>query len=69
VVFGPKHKKFREAIGLIQAGASYSVKNYEEFKLRMDEAIEKRKEMGEKAKRYVESELGATDKIFEKIFS
>jgi len=64
VLFGPKYHKFREAIGLLNAGASYSVKNYKEFKARMDEAIANHQEMGAKAKAYVESELGATELIY-----
>jgi len=67
VLFGPKYHKFREAIGLLNAGASFSVKNYREFKARMDEAIERHQEMGGKAKAYVESELGATDLIYESL--
>ncbi len=67
VLFGPKFQKFREAKGLIAAGASYSVKNYAEFKQRMDEAIDCRVRMGQAAKEYVESELGATDRIIERL--
>jgi len=68
VLFGPKYHKFREAHGLLRAGASFSVENYEEFKTRMDEAIERHQEMGAKAKAYVESELGATDVIYKSLW-
>jgi len=68
VLFGPKYHKFREAEGLLAAGASYSVKNYDEFKARMDEAIANHQMMGEKAKAYVESELGATELIYKTLF-
>ncbi|MCQ2342114.1 MAG: 3-deoxy-D-manno-octulosonic acid transferase [Paludibacteraceae bacterium] len=68
VLFGPKYRKFREAEGLIQAGASFSVKDYEEFRDRMDEAIANRQTMGQAARQYVQSELGATEKIYKQIF-
>lgn len=67
VLFGPKFQKFREAKGLIAAGASYSVNDYREFKQRMDEAIDCRVRMGQAAKEYVESELGATEKIVNRL--
>jgi len=67
VLFGPKYHKFREAIGLLNAGASFSVKSYEEFRTKMDEAIANHQAMGAKAKAYVESELGATDLIYESL--
>lgn len=68
VLFGPKFHKFREAKGLLAAGASFSVTNYEEFKQRMDEALDHAETMGKAAKDYVNSELGATEKIYEEIF-
>jgi len=68
VLFGPKYHKFREATGLLNAGASYSVKNYKEFKTKMDEALANHQAMGEKAKEYVDSELGATDLIYRTLF-
>ncbi|MCQ2341133.1 MAG: 3-deoxy-D-manno-octulosonic acid transferase [Paludibacteraceae bacterium] len=67
VLFGPKHHKFREAKGLLEAGASYSVANYAEFKAHMDEAIVRHREMGQLAKNYVQSELGATEIIYESL--
>jgi len=63
VLFGPKYHKFREAIGLLKAHAGFSVKNYEEFRTRMDEALANHHTIGQKAKAYVESECGATDII------
>ncbi len=69
VLFGPKYHKFREAHGLLHAGASFSVNNYAEFRQRMDEALARSQEMGQAAKAYVNSELGATEKIYREIFS
>ena len=68
VLFGPNHKNFREACALIEAGGGKSVSNYAAFKAAMDEALANHAEVGQKAKEYVESELGATDKIYKKLF-
>lgn len=68
VLFGPNYKNFREACALIDAGGGFSVRNYAEFKAAMDEALVRHEEIGKKASDYVESELGATDKIYKKLF-
>lgn len=68
VLFGKKYHKFREAKGLIAAGASQSVKNYKQFAKAMDDALANHKEIGKIARQYVESELGATEKIYTELF-
>lgn len=68
VVFGPKWQKFREARGLLNAGAAESVKNYREFAAALDSAFENQQAMGQAATNYVNSELGATEKIYQEIF-
>ncbi len=68
VLFGPNYKHFREACALIDAGGGKSVRNYAEFAAAMDEALMNHVEIGQKASDYVESELGATDKIYKKLF-
>lgn len=67
VVFGPTWQKFREARGLIEAGAAISVKNYREFAAALDKAFAVQKQMGQAAADYVNSELGATDKILKQL--
>ena len=69
VLFGPNHGKFREAKGLIAAGAAASVRNYATFRDGMNSALENAAAMGEAAKRYVTSECGATDKIYNDLFN
>ena len=69
VVFGPTWKKFREARGLLDAGAAITVKNYHEFSKALDTSFEKQQEMGLAAATYVNSECGATEKIYTEIFS
>lgn len=68
VVFGPKYENFREAKGLIEVGAARSIKKYDELEAALDTALEQHETIGVKAAEYVRSELGATSKIFEKIF-
>ena len=69
VVFGPKWKKFREAKGLLQAQAALSVSNYKEFASALDTAFATQQMMGERAKQYVQSECGATDIIYNALFT
>lgn len=68
VVFGPTWKKFREAYGLLNAGAAITVKNYREFAEALDTAFATQQQMGQAAADYVNSELGATEKIYGAIF-
>lgn len=69
VVFGPNYHHFREAQGLIDAGASKSIKNYRQFEAALLTALDNHTEIGAKASAYVTSELGATEKIYNEIFS
>lgn len=68
VVFGPTWEKFREARGLLDAGAAFTIKDYDEFAKAVDTAFATREEMGKRANDYVRSECGATEKIYGKIF-
>ena len=69
VVFGPNYHHFREAQGLIDAGAARSIKTYSELEAALDTALEQYDTIGAKAAEYVQSELGATDKIYKEIFN
>lgn len=69
VIFGPNYENFREAHGLIEHGAARSIKNYKELEAAMNTALEQHEEIGAKAAEYVQSELGATAKIFHEIFN
>ena len=68
VVFGPNYHHFREAQGLIDAGAARSIKNYDELEAALTLALEQHEEIGAKAATYVQSELGATDTIYKDLF-
>ncbi len=68
VVFGPRHSKFREAAGLIHAGAAFCVHNEEELSLIIDTLSKQSSLMvgaGNAAKEYVKINSGATDKILQ----
>ena len=69
VIFGPKWQKFREAKGLLHAGAATSVSNYQELAAALDNAFAMQDSMGQKADAYVKSELGATEKIYNHLSS
>ena len=68
VIFGPNYHHFREAQGLIDAGAARSIKNYNELEVALTTAFEQHELIGAKAAEYVESEIGATDRICNAIF-
>ncbi len=71
VIFGPNHKKFKEAVDLINCGAGYCVRTQADFEqiittLRSDE--QKLKQAGIAADNYVKSMCGATDMVMHDIF-
>ena len=63
VVFGPNYKKFQEAKELIECGAGWSIKNYEECAKALDEFFEKNAVASKAAAEYVVSHTGATEII------
>ena len=71
VIFGPNYSKFKEAADLVQVGGATSISNEGKFSRRMTEFMtyaNYKQESGEKAGRYVFDNLGATERIFNKIF-
>ena len=69
VLFGPNYHHFREAKGLIDAGAARSIKNYNELEEALEVALEHYRTIGANAAEYVASETGATAKIYDEIFA
>lgn len=67
VLFGPNYQRFREAVGLIEAGASRSVSNYDELRDGLDDAFANQETMGAKAKAFVEAGCGATQRVLLKL--
>jgi len=71
VMFGPNYHKFKEAKELIACRGAISVTNEEEFSSRMNDFLtynDLLQEAGKSAKDYVIGNLGATGKIYEKMF-
>lgn len=70
VLFGPVHRNSFEAMELLRCGAAAEVRNAEEMSGALDSLIadqSKRSGMGERARSYVESQLGATERCFDAI--
>jgi 3-deoxy-D-manno-octulosonic-acid transferase len=65
VIFGPNYEKFKEASDLIELGAAFSIADYGELKLIVKQLMdeESRNHSGDKARKYVETNTGATDLI------
>lgn len=70
VVFGPNYYKFKEAADLINNGGAFSINNYKQFINLVDKLIinnDLLKTSGETSKKYVESGIGASNIIVDKI--
>ena len=71
VLFGPRYDKFKEAKELIAAKGAFSIKNEGDFSSYMNGFLSNPELVhfvGKNAKEYVLSNLGATQKIYEKLF-
>lgn len=71
VVFGPKHKKFKEATDLIKQGGAFSINDYNSLDKIFNSFLnntEFLQESGEKAGSYVTQNSGATKHIIQKVF-
>ena len=64
VVFGPKYHKFREAEDLIACGGGFTVHDYATLEAVLDDALAHSDEYGRKAGDYVQSEVGAVERIY-----
>jgi len=70
VIFGPNYKKFKEAIGLIEAGGGISVNSSNELSYHLKGLLSDKKELEETSKRsfdFVQQNKGATEKIMNMI--
>jgi len=66
VIFGPNYKKFKEAIGLIEAGGGISVNSSHELSLHLKSLLTDKNKLEEISKRsfdFVQQNKGATEKI------
>lgn len=70
VLFGPKFHKFMEAKELIECKGAYTIKEYEELELLLNQFYEDKNllnETGKNSRQYVVSKSGATNKILQMI--
>lgn len=70
VIFGPNHKKFREALGLIAEGGAFTYSESSELAELLNTLLVKpeiTKAAGMSARKYVESQLGATPLIVKEL--
>lgn len=72
VVFGPKYKSFKEAVDLVSLGGAFSINGQEELNKTFDRLINDEahyQQASEICKKYLKSQLGATDVILKEITS
>ena len=71
VIFGPKYRKFQEAVDLVAAGAAFPIGDYAEFDEEVSPLsgllgdVKKLREAGEASEAIVMANLGATDQILD----
>ena len=71
IIFGTNHKKFKEANDLIRLLAAFSVSNYEELDIiicQLSAEPQAIQTAGDNAKQYVLDNIGACEKIYERVF-
>ena len=71
VLFGPAHKKFKEATDLVTAGGAIVIKKYDDFCMNLNDLLDnpdKAKKIGYIAGSFVASGRGATEKILRQSF-
>ena len=70
VVFGPNHRKFKEATDLLERGGAFTIKNKDEFGSLFDSLLENpaiAQTAGGEALAYVRSQLGATEAVIRQL--
>ncbi len=72
VIFGPRHTKFAEAQGLIDAGGGFEVRNAEELRTVLDRLLVDRDALAkasEAASKYVRDRVGATERTIREVLT
>jgi 3-deoxy-D-manno-octulosonic-acid transferase len=69
VIFGPRHKKYQEALDLLKLGGAYTICDCENLKKYFEDLLDPRlrKRAGEISEKYVAEKQGATKIILDKI--
>jgi 3-deoxy-D-manno-octulosonic-acid transferase len=72
VIFGPNYKRFKEAVDLIDEGGAFSISEYNELRLALNNLIDnenKRVKASEICRTYVAKNVGSTKIIIKKVFN
>lgn len=72
VLFGPDHKKFREALDLLESGGAFTFRNYEEFSSQIENLLSDENQYRNAAgiaRDYINSNKGVTEKIIFRIMN
>lgn len=72
VIFGPKYKKFKEAVDLVSLGGAFSISEYKELEVTFNKLLKVKKNLenaSEISKNYVAKNVGATILIINKVFN
>jgi 3-deoxy-D-manno-octulosonic-acid transferase len=72
VIFGPNYKRFKEAVDLIDEGGAFSISEYKELRLALNNLIDdenKRVKASEICRTYVAKNVGSTQIIIKKVFN
>lgn len=73
VIYGPNNAKFIEAREMAESGGGLPIASKADFEAIVDKLLSEdateRKHKGDLAGKYIQSKLGATEKIYDKIFS
>lgn len=70
VIFGPNYRKFKEAIGLIEAGGGVTINSADELRSNLKDLLSDQNKLQEKSKRsfdFVQQNKGATETIIKVI--
>ena len=72
VVFGPKYKSFKEAVDLVEFGGAFTIGSQDELNQAFDRLINDEalyQQASETCRKYLKSQLGATEVILDRITS
>lgn len=68
VIYGPKFDRFPEASAFIENGFGFTVTTSEELKSKIDYILHYKQEIDTKAADFVQKNIGASEKVFKKVF-
>lgn len=72
VVFGPNYTKFKEAVDLTSFGGAFPITDYQSLQKSLSNLLsnpQERKIAAEASRKYVDQNVGSTQKIIEKVFN